>query len=87
MPCPLRRHRRNSKPINPEPNGWHSAITAVRPIVILAPFSFTKRLAATSHTMALEAQGIEKGDESEQLKRLVRQIIEKAGSGLWEEES
>ncbi|MDQ1314224.1 MAG: DNA-binding protein [Pseudomonadota bacterium] len=34
--------------------------------------------------MALEAQGIEKGDESEQLKRLVRQIIEKAGSDLWQ---
>ncbi|MBI3431682.1 MAG: mobile mystery protein A [Hydrogenophilales bacterium] len=46
-----------------------------------------KRLAAASHTMALEAQGIEKGDESEQLERLVRQIIEKAGSGLWEEQS
>ena len=46
-----------------------------------------KRLAATSHTMSLEAQGVEKGDESEQLKRLVRQIIEKAGSELWEEGS
>lgn len=46
-----------------------------------------KRLAATSHTMALEAQGVEKGDESEQLKRLIRQIIEKAGSELWEEDS
>lgn len=46
-----------------------------------------KRLEATSHTMALEAQGVEKGDESEQFKRLVRQIIEKAGSELWEEGS
>lgn len=43
-----------------------------------------KRLAATSHTMALEAQSVEKGDESEQLKRLVRQVIEKAGSELWD---
>lgn len=42
------------------------------------------RLAATRHTMALEAQGVEKGDESEQLKRLVGQMIEKAGSELWE---
>lgn len=42
-----------------------------------------KRLAATSHTMALEAQEVEKGDESERLKRLVQQIIEKAGSELW----
>lgn len=46
-----------------------------------------KRLAAASHTMALEAQGVEKGDESEQLKRLVGQMIEKAGSGLWQEDS
>lgn len=44
-----------------------------------------QRLKAASHTMALEAQGVEKGDESEQLKRLVRQIVEKAGSELWEE--
>jgi len=46
-----------------------------------------KRLAAASHTMALEAQGVEKGDESEQLRRLVRLMIEKAGSGLWQEDS
>ncbi|MGA7181170.1 MAG: mobile mystery protein A [Thiobacillaceae bacterium] len=46
-----------------------------------------KRLAATSHTMALEAQGVEKGDESEQLKRLVRQLAERAGSELWEEDA
>lgn len=44
-----------------------------------------KRLETTSHTMALEAQGVVKSDESEQLKRLVRQIVEKAGSELWEE--
>lgn len=44
-----------------------------------------KRLQTTSHTMTLEAQGVEKGDESEQLKRLVRQIVEKAGSELWDE--
>jgi len=46
-----------------------------------------KRLAATSHTMVLEAQGVEIGDESEQLERLVRQVIERAGSELWEEGS
>ena len=46
-----------------------------------------KRLAATSHTMALEAQRVGKGDECEQLKRLVRQIIEKAGSELWTEDA
>ena len=46
-----------------------------------------KRLSATSHTMSLEAQSVEKGDESEQLKRLIRQIIENAGSELWVDES
>jgi predicted DNA-binding mobile mystery protein A len=45
-----------------------------------------KRLAATSHTMSLEAQGVGKDDENEQLNRLVRQIIEKAGSDLWDED-
>lgn len=44
-----------------------------------------KRLAAARHTMSLEAQNVEKGDENTQLERLVRQIIEKAGSELWEE--
>ena len=44
-----------------------------------------KMLAATSHTMVLEAQGVEQSEEDEQLERLVRQIIEKAGSELWEE--
>lgn len=46
-----------------------------------------KRLAAASHTMALEAQGVGKDDESEQLERLVRQIVEKAGSELWEQDT
>jgi predicted DNA-binding mobile mystery protein A len=46
-----------------------------------------RRLAATSHTMVLEAQGVEKGDESAQLERLVRQIAEKTGSELWEEDA
>jgi predicted DNA-binding mobile mystery protein A len=46
-----------------------------------------KRLQATRHTMALEAQGVESGDESDQLERLVRQLIDKAGSGLWQEEA
>ncbi len=35
--------------------------------------------------MALEAQGVDDADESEQLKRLIRQLIEKGGSKLWEE--
>ena len=43
------------------------------------------RLKSTSHSMSLEAQGVDAADESEQLKRLVRQLVEKAGSKLWEE--
>ncbi|MHB1098608.1 MAG: mobile mystery protein A [Burkholderiales bacterium] len=44
-----------------------------------------RRLEGASHTMALEAQAVEKGDESEQIKRIARQIAEKAGSELWTE--
>lgn len=46
-----------------------------------------KRLKSASHTMALEAQGVDEADESEQLKRLVKQLIEKGGSKLWEEDA
>ena len=45
------------------------------------------RLRSASHTMALEAQGVEAADENEQLKRLIRQLIEKSGSILWEEDA
>lgn len=43
-----------------------------------------KRLESTRHTMALEAQGVDAGDEQEQLKRLSRRLIEQAGSKLWD---
>jgi len=46
-----------------------------------------KRLKSASHTMALEAQGVDEADESEQLKRLVKQLIEKGGSKLWKEDA
>ena len=46
-----------------------------------------RRLKSTSHTMALEAQGVDEADESEQLKRLTKQLIEKGGSKLWEEDA
>jgi len=46
-----------------------------------------KRLQATSHTMALEAQGVDKSDESKQFERLVRQIVDKAGSEIWQDEA
>ncbi len=39
-------------------------------------------LQSACHTMALEAQSVEK----EQLEALVRKLIEKAGSDLWKEE-
>lgn len=46
-----------------------------------------KRLKSTSHSMALEAQGVDIADEQEQLKRMVQSLIEKAGSELWEEDA
>ena len=46
-----------------------------------------KRLKSASHSMALEAQGVEAADEIEQLKRLIRQLIEKSGSNLWKEDA
>jgi len=45
------------------------------------------RLKSTGHTMTLEAQGVDATDESEQLKRLIRQLVEKSGSKLWEEDA
>ncbi|MFT5097920.1 MAG: hypothetical protein ACI9HY_000026 [Planctomycetaceae bacterium] len=34
--------------------------------------------------MKLEAQGVDREDEAEQLKRLVQKLVEKSGSELWE---
>jgi predicted DNA-binding mobile mystery protein A len=45
-----------------------------------------KRLKSTSHSMVLEAQHVDAADESEQLGKLTRRLIEKAGSRLWEDE-
>ena len=45
------------------------------------------RLKSTGHTMTLEAQGVDATDESEQLKRLIQQLVEKSGSKLWEEDA
>ena len=45
-----------------------------------------KRMEATRHSMALEAQGVEAADEQEQLKRMIDRMLEKAGSEIWEEE-
>ena len=46
-----------------------------------------KRLKSTRHSMALEAQSVDKSDEEVQLKRLSERLIEKAGSELWEEDT
>lgn len=43
------------------------------------------RLNSTRHSMALEAQALDANDEDEQRKRLIRQLIEQAGSELWDE--
>lgn len=45
-----------------------------------------KRLQATRHSMALEAQSVEEADEREQLERLAKQLVEKPGSALWGDE-
>jgi len=43
-----------------------------------------KRLESTSHSMALEAQSVNKLDEDEHYKRMVQRLLEKTGSELWE---
>lgn len=45
-----------------------------------------RRLQATRHTMALEAQAVDAAEERAQLNRLVQELIDKAGSKLWDEE-
>ena len=45
-----------------------------------------RRLARTRHSMALEDQAVASADEQEHLKRLVRQLLDKPGSTLWNEE-
>lgn len=45
-----------------------------------------RRVKATGHTMALEDQSVDEEDEQEQVKRLARQLMEKSGSKLWEDE-
>lgn len=45
-----------------------------------------RRLASTHHSMALEDQGVAAADEQAQLKTLARQLLEKPGSALWDQE-
>ncbi len=46
-----------------------------------------KHLNSVSHTMELEAQGMNKDDEKEQFKRLVEKLVMQPGSKLWQEEN
>ncbi|MHB1247772.1 MAG: mobile mystery protein A [Sulfuriferula sp.] len=43
-----------------------------------------KQLASARHTMVLEAQTVDTRDEDEQRKRLIRRLVEQAGSELWD---
>ena len=45
-----------------------------------------KQLERTRHTMALEAQSLERTDDHDMLLRLARALTEKSGSKIWEEE-
>ena len=45
-----------------------------------------KRLAAASHSMALEAQSVAPEDEARQLVELARRIAARDGSKLWQDE-
>jgi predicted DNA-binding mobile mystery protein A len=45
-----------------------------------------KQLERTRHTMALEAQSLERADDRDMLLRLARALTEKSGSKIWEEE-
>ncbi len=42
-------------------------------------------MAATGHSMALEAQAIDKEAEAEQFEELVRRLLDKAGSEMWDD--
>ncbi|TXH74917.1 mobile mystery protein A [Thiobacillus sp.] len=44
-----------------------------------------KRLEPTRHTMALEAQAMDTRDEDKQRARLIRKLVEQAGTELWDD--
>ncbi len=45
-----------------------------------------QRLKSAGHNMALEAQSVEASDERDELDRLTRQLMERGGSALWNDE-
>lgn len=44
------------------------------------------KMASTDHTMALEDQSLDQEAEAEQLERLIRRLLDKASSELWDED-
>lgn len=46
-----------------------------------------KRLESTSHSMALEAQAVNKEDAKKHFEQLFNRLIEKSGSELWKEDN
>ena len=44
-----------------------------------------KRLEFTGHSMALEAQAVNKEDAKDHLEQLINRLVEKSGSELWKE--
>lgn len=45
-----------------------------------------RKLASTSHSMALEAQSVDGETEAEQLERLTQRLLDRAGAELWDED-
>lgn len=45
-----------------------------------------RKVKAMRHTMALEDQSLDEADEQEQLRQLVKRMVEASGSRLWEDE-
>lgn len=45
-----------------------------------------RRLKQAAHSMALEDQSVTEEDKEEQIKELARQLTQKSGSALWEDE-
>ncbi len=45
-----------------------------------------RRIKLTSHNMGLEAQSVDEDDEREQLRELVKRLVDQSAPALWEDE-
>ncbi len=45
-----------------------------------------RQVKVTAHSMALEAQSVDKEEEQEQIRQLAKKLLEQPGSTLWEDE-